>query len=233
MKYYDNTLTNYFTKLPQSIELEGKWEVALSEIQYPRTWRNIIGNEAYLVVSNTNENWTRSIILSAGLYDTPEKLIKCLNDLLEVSIEFGNIIFTYDDITHNITLYVEHYYTLLLGEKLVQILGLGQNSFSSGKYIGKNVVDIYQGFYSMYVYCNIVEQQIVGDSLVPLLRIIPVEGQHGYLVTKTYENPHYLPVQVKQFQTIEIDIRDDTGKPIPFERGKVVVSLHFRRQKIF
>ena len=28
----------------------------------------------------------------------------------------------------------------------------------------------------------------------------------------------------------ETEIRDDTGRPVPFERGKVTVTLHFRRR---
>src|SRR6218665_3364954 len=36
----------------------------------------------------------------------------------------------------------------------------------------------------------------------------------------------------KHFESIEIDIRTDTGKPIPFEYGKVIVTLHFRLRKI-
>jgi hypothetical protein len=32
----------------------------------------------------------------------------------------------------------------------------------------------------------------------------------------------------KTFGTVEVDIRDDTGRSVPFERGKVTVMLHFR-----
>ena len=33
-----NTLTNYTTKLLNTVELTGEWEVGLTEIQYPVTW---------------------------------------------------------------------------------------------------------------------------------------------------------------------------------------------------
>ena len=29
----------------------------------------------------------------------------------------------------------------------------------------------------------------------------------------------YVPVSKKEFNTVEIDIRDDTGRPVPFEFG--------------
>ena len=39
--FLDNTLTEYRVGLPQTITLEGEWEVALTEIQYPHSWNNI------------------------------------------------------------------------------------------------------------------------------------------------------------------------------------------------
>ena len=42
MKYYpENTLTSFTTRLPNSIRLEGDWDVGLVEIQYPHNWYNI------------------------------------------------------------------------------------------------------------------------------------------------------------------------------------------------
>ena len=40
-----------------------------------------------------------------------------------------------------------------------------------------------------------------------------------------------MPLLCKEFGTITIDIRDDTGRPVPFERGKVTVTLPFRHRK--
>jgi hypothetical protein len=37
----------------------------------------------------------------------------------------------------------------------------------------------------------------------------------------------------KRFQTVEIDLRDDTGSKVPFERGRVMVTLHCRKRKEF
>ena len=42
MKIYpSNTVTNFSTQLPDSLFLDGDWEVGLAEIQYPYTWDNI------------------------------------------------------------------------------------------------------------------------------------------------------------------------------------------------
>ena len=58
-----------------------------------------------------------------------------------------------------------------------------------------------------------------------------IEGEYGKTITKTYDNPHYVNLKQKLVDTIEIDIRDDTGKPIPFVTGRVIVKLHFRRKR--
>ena len=45
--------------------------------------------------------------------------------------------------------------------------------------------------------------------------------------SSTY-NP-FIPLQKNSFNTIKIDIRDDLGKPIPFEHGKLYVTLNFKK----
>ena len=92
------------------------------------------------------------------------------------------------------------------------------------------VVNMNQGFDTIYVYTDVVESRIVGDSLVPLLRCILVRGGHGATVSDRFTNVHYVPLLRKAFGTIEVDIREDTGRRVPFEFGRVTVTLHFRRR---
>ena len=42
MQYFpDNKTSNFLTKLPRTLQLDGEWEVGLAEIDYPHTWYNI------------------------------------------------------------------------------------------------------------------------------------------------------------------------------------------------
>ena len=66
---------------------------------------------------------------------------------------------------------------------------------------------------------------------VPLLRIVPVEGRDAEIVTRVVDPMQYCSLVLRGFQTVEINIRDDTGVKIPFERGRVVVVLHCRKRK--
>ena len=38
-----NRTSNFTARLPQKIQLDGNWEVALVEIMYPHSWKNIRG----------------------------------------------------------------------------------------------------------------------------------------------------------------------------------------------
>ena len=70
----------------------------------------------------------------------------------------------------------------------------------------------------------------VGGDEAPLLRIVGVDAKQGEIVRKTYDNPMYIPVRIKKFDTIEIDIKSNTGEHVPFQYSKSEVILHFRKQ---
>ena len=86
---------------------------------------------------------------------------------------------------------------------------------------------------TIYVYCDIVEPQIVGDTSAQLLKSIPAEGKFGDIIAKTFTNLQYVPIRTKFFEAVEVLLRNDTGDPVPFERGKVVITLHFRQHSYF
>ena len=81
----------------------------------------------------------------------------------------------------------------------------------------------------MYVYCDIASHNYVGDIKTPLLRVFNTDGKDTKMAIKTFLQPIYLPVSKREFETIEINLNNELGKPIPFIDGKSVVTLHFRR----
>jgi hypothetical protein len=111
------------------------------------------------------------------------------------------------------------------------MLRFRQAIFPAGEYVSDWVADVKKGLNSLYVYCPLVEPRMVGDVQVPLLRIVPVEGRYGEIITRMFDPIQSCPRLQRRFQAVEIDIRDDTGSIVPFERGRVVVTLHFRKRK--
>lgn len=92
--------------------------------------------------------------------------------------------------------------------------------------------EIAAGYHSLFVYSDIVKPSFVGDSYTQLLRLvqIPTDCKFGEQVLITYPNTYYVPLMTHDFETIEIHIKDDTGESIPFEFGRSIVVLHFRRR---
>ena len=99
------------------------------------------------------------------------------------------------------------------------MLGLRQAIFPAGEYVSDWVADVKKGLNSLYVYCPLVEPRMVGDAQVPLLRIVPMEGRDGEMITRVFDPIQYCSLLQRRFQTVEIDIRDDTGSIVPFEKG--------------
>ena len=112
-----------------------------------------------------------------------------------------------------------------------QMLGFSPINVISSTSTAERAVDLEHSFHDLYVYYDIIQSQYVGDALVPLLRIVPVEGNDGERISKSFIRPQYVPVSRKQFETIEVNIKRDTGETVPFEFGRVLLTLHFRQSR--
>ena len=103
-----------------------------------------------------------------------------------------------------------------------------------GTFTGKHVADLNRGIHSLYVYCDIMEPCPVGDTRVPLLRIVPLKetsdnSTSTMQCTQTFSHVHYHILRHRYITEVEIDIKDSMGRPVPFERGELMVTLHLRR----
>ena len=223
----NNTLSHFFVNLPTPLSFEGDWEVALAEVTYPHRWLNVMeGN--LLACSAEDENMRFHFHrVPEGYYPTVEELLRNF----EPPIEHGGLVrMRHNKFIQKVIVKTNDRATLKFLGHLANLLGFDDGTVVRGTAKSKRVVDV-RPFYSLFIYSNIVEYHTVGDTRAPLLRIINVDGQYGETVTKIYDSPHYMPLKHKLMDMIEIDIRDDTGKPIPFVTGRVIVKLHFRRKR--
>ena len=94
---------------------------------------------------------------------------------------------------------------------------------------------------SMFVYCNLVKYQMVGDTEAPLLGIVPLSNDPAHASSQQYyafNPPYYIPLIRGHFDTIEIQLNTDFGAPFPFSDddaangaiSKVLVRLAFRKR---
>ena len=244
----NNTLTNYVTMLPRRISLSAEWECGLVEINYPHNWFNVREKDGVFTIQpetgrldeyGVSRDCYRTFI-DASYYDNPDTLFRAINKKLIMSPKSkkNRVKLSYSNISQKATVHLSPNTKLTMTEDMGHMLGFPSavlssptRTYSFKPFELRSVVDLNQGLESLYVYSSVVEPRIVGNSVVPLLRIVPITGKQGQVVSTHFDNVHYLPLLGKEFGNVEIDIRDDTGRPVPFERGKVTVTLHFRRRK--
>ena len=82
---------------------------------------------------------------------------------------------------------------------------------------------------SLYIYTDVIENDIVGDALVPLLRTVNVSGEPGTIVHEVFHRCYYKRVTHNNIPSIEIQINSETGDQVKFESGNVICVLNFRK----
>lgn len=230
--HQQNTISHYITQLPRTLDLEGEWEVGLAEILYPHSWNNIRKSKN-IFFYDTGDGKLIQETVEVGHYETVEELCKAIHDKVPENVK-DNIAFYYRQMNHHVSIKVKNKVRLKLSGDIADSLGFYQDVLideKSGKLESPNVAEIKGGIYSLFIYSDIATSQIVGNVSVPLLRIVRIEGKDGDIVSKQYETPQYVALERNFFSSIEVDIRDDTGAGVSFQRGKVVVTLHFRKRR--
>jgi hypothetical protein len=146
--------------------------------------------------------------------------------------------FRYNETNKKVIVNIPRGYEIHMNEKLRSILGFADSQFplsnkpNEQKIKGKNAADIEGGIHSLYVYCDLIDSVLVGDTVTPLLRSVEVNAPHGATVVRHFQNPRYLPLKRRNFSTIDVSIKDQYGCSVPFENGSSVnVVLHIRRAK--
>lgn len=250
--YPTNTTASFITKLPKSIKLEGEWVVGIAEFHYPCTMLNVQEHENVLyitrkikipedVATTTNETTEgKSTVefkshIPATTYDNVDHILEALNSNALIK---DQVVFEYNKISKLVSVRKLNncdITSIFTSPKLSLQIGFEPMSNFIYKTIGKYPVNLYLGLPSqLFVYCDIINPQIIGDVMASLLRIIPLDPtQYTYGAYKmhNFSPPHYLPVLRREFDTVEIDIRTNTGSKIPFQFGISCVKLHFKRVK--
>ena len=224
--YPNNTVAKYTTKLPRNIDLEGDWEVSLSEISVPVDFHNVSENQCHLKVTTT-KNVISTLYVPAGYYETIGKLLGVVNQLVR------DMNITFSKYKKKVKLRNEGDYVVMFNEALGRILGFEDMLvyYPGTTYLAKYDVQLaVKTVETLFVYCDVLEHVVVGDVMAPLLRIVDMKhATENGRMHKILNPPLYVPLQKKNFDTIEINIMCDTGNVVPFGDGKSVAVLEFKR----
>lgn len=279
----DNKTSEYLTIFPDSLVLEGPYEVALSEIIYYQNWKFKLCD----VYIKRNDFEKHYVILTYDGQNDMEKLFRIINKQLEkicedfynsVEEHYRKEILAKKNWAANIkqriqalenemvkeifsieAIIVENKIKFKVSEFLVvQFVGAINSLYNSDIVVNNLQIEkqyqkinstIYSyetndiemelfyeslhGIHSIFIYSDVIDTQIVGDSRTRLLRVINVSSKYKEVVSRVYDNPDYLPVSSREINSIKIILRDDTGQKIFFTNSKVIVKLHFRKKRYF
>ena len=179
--FADNTLSSFTYSLPEQVNLEGQWEVAISEISYPSMYQNITEGKFKFFDKKLSES-TSTYSIEPGLYTSITDIVEVMNTLIQ---ERNNDNETC--ITVKVSRRTQKIVVMLANESP----GLAFCSTDLGHIFGNNVgnefgvlmigkgphepefaYDIVR-IHSLKIYSDIVEYNIVGDTKTPMLRCFP------------------------------------------------------------
>ena len=78
----DNTLSSFTNFLPEQLNLEGQWEVAISEISYPSMYQNVTEGKL-MFFDKKLSNSSKFYYLEPGLYPSFTDFVEAMNILIQ------------------------------------------------------------------------------------------------------------------------------------------------------
>ena len=188
--------------------------MALTESHYPHSWNNTQQFRFYVRNEKLYGVWD-SLEMLPGHYSSIEGVLSKMKELVGNENRYtDDVRFSYDNLSRKVTVNLKNKAEVSLTD-VDYMLGFTPKQIISKTTMGDRQVDLEYGFHDLFVYCDLIQSQYVGDALIPLFRIVPVEGEVGERVSKSFVHPQYVPVSRKQFETIEVNIKRDTGESVP------------------
>ncbi|KAL7301310.1 hypothetical protein TKK_0006047 [Trichogramma kaykai] len=199
-----------------------------------------IGNITENMIEDSYNQTKISYVVRPGIYKSIEKLLNEINELPHISshLQLSENPGQYIQIKRICGLECCLTHIISFSEKLYQILGF-ENSTTG---ITLEEKDIHIGTkpanlkaaspQTVMIYTDIIEPIFTGDIQARLLRSTSINGEnhsYGFTHINRFSPAMYIPLLYNSFQTIEIDIRDQHGLPLPFDSGTLTAILHFKR----
>ena len=129
------------------------------------------------------------MIVPPGHYSSVADLITKINEVVDEDDRFKDELqLSFDTLNRKVTVRLQNKVEVYFSD-IGQMLGFSPNNVISSSSTAERAVDLGHSFHDLYVYCDIMQSQYVGDALVPLLRIVPVEGKDGERISKSFIRP--------------------------------------------
>lgn len=247
-----NNTSSFTVRFQDKITLSENWFVGLVEIHYRYNFFNVteenntlielehFENRRLLVNERSDEKEIyknkgkyREVKIDPGVYSSIKELIADINHKCKTPL------FTHISSTNRVEVNAEsfrNYDAIFLQGKLAPQLGFrpSQNILIHDK--SPDPASLHFGVpEQMMIYIDIIEPQIIGHEKAQVIKTVRVGGEikkeFGAECYSEFQNIHYVPVLRKEFETIEVNIRDYTGAHLPFCHGVLSMKLHFIKKE--
>ena len=174
----DNTLSSFTNFLPEQVNLEGQWEVAISEISYPSMYQNITEGSFKFFDQKFSKS-TSTYNQEPGLYISITDIVEAMNTVMQernnhnetcrtvkVSHRTQKVVIMLANDSSGLA-FCSTDLGLTFGNNVGNHFGvLMKGKRSHGPQFANDIVRIR----SLMFYSDLVEYNIVGDTKAPLLR---------------------------------------------------------------
>ena len=177
----DNALRSFTNFLPEQLNLDGQWEVAISEISYPSMYQNVTEGK-FMFFDKKLSNLSEFYYLEPGLYPSITDIVEAMNIRIQERHNHSEncIKIKVSRRTPKVEIYVANetsglaFFSTDLGHIFGSNVGneFGVMLRGKGPHKPKFAYDIVR-IQSLMIYTDLVEYNIVGDTKAPLLRCFP------------------------------------------------------------
>jgi hypothetical protein len=231
-----NDPEKFRTRLPTALRFDDDWEVAMYMIVYPRTWQNVPpGNSVQIMILTPDgqSSQTRHETIPAAHYDNIELLVRTLHRQINPDNNPKLPSMMYHSTARKVYFNIPYGTSLQFDPELSALLGLRDGQLIDETTTGSSTSSSLTDVTAIYVYANIVQPQVVGNTHSSLLQIVPVQGKFGDVVQYSPPKLLYLPLRSNTINSIEIQLARSSGEPIKLQTGHVIVQLHFQKRNRF
>ena len=233
------------------IALTGDWEVALLEVSWPGRVKNITSAS---FTAGRFDNASRPLrpelnqTIPAVFYPTVDTLMIKLFKTIYEHGEYDNIPVSWkvDPVSKKLEVSFtgqapeDQFWILFKSDDLSNALGVTntvcgtvesqrQKSFAA---LGIYPVDLQGGRHTIFIYCDSVQNEILGDSQAALLRVIPLQqnvASSAATCYRTFDKKQLKRLNKSNFQSITISLCDESGQLMPIVTiGRTNITLSFR-----
>jgi len=235
----ENKISDYRTKLCKTISFpKNDFEIAVTEVLFPKDILVFHSQEAaWIQLKERNSTSDLKLFLRKNFCvdETIDNLLDHINEVVQgVLKDRTEFILQFDYYEKRVGLSInETKYIVKFSPKLHAVLGFDSKQEEITKvgqvYKATYPPDLRAGSYTGFLYSDIVEPQIVGDTESQVLRVFSLSSSTEIFRTINFINPYYKKLNTSDFDVIRVFLLDESGDPIAFRSGIFTVVFHIRK----